>query len=139
MGSLVRPPIHSDCKNLYILTESASPAGLAAVFNRLRSTQPIGYGIKFFRASGRLIPLTRQFFIENKIIMEDFIVGVSINNLLYPIYDKNHQAVVVRVSDRMNIPIGAFDALEIPFYKEVHRRILPTRHQPGEGSSRGNN
>ena len=109
------------------------------MFNRLRSTEPISYGVSFFRASGRLIPMTRQFLAEHKIIMENFIVGVIIHNLLHPIYDRNQQAVVVRTNDMMNIPIGAFDTLEIPFYKEVHPSLLPSHLQPEEGSSRGNN
>ena len=126
-------------KNLYIFTESASPAGLAAVLNRLRSTEPTGYGVHYFRIKGHLMPLTGQLLFESKVTLEGFIIGVEINKLIHPIYDINRQAVVIRVSDMMNIPIGAFDALELPFYKELPKNYLPRNLQHGEGSSRGNN
>ena len=125
--------------SLYILTESASPAGLAAVYNRLRSAEPISYGVQFFRSRGVFIRLSDQFLLENKVIQEGFIIGISERNIIHPIYDKNYQAVVIRLSDMMNIPIGAFDAMELPFYKNVHPSHQPHNHQPGEGSSRGNN
>ena len=109
------------------------------MFNRLRSTEPVSFGVNFFRASGLLISMSNQFLAKHKIIMEGFIVGVLVNNLLHPIYDRHRQGVVIRISDLMNIPLDAFDAMEIPFYKQVHPSFLPHPLQPGEGSSRGNN
>ena len=103
------------------------------MFNRLRSTEPISSGIHFFRARGLLLPTNDEHVLERQVIEQGFIIGISVHNFLYPIYDRHQQAVVVRLSDMMNIPISAFDTLELPFYKEIHPSQL------GEGSSRGSN
>ena len=91
-------------KNLYF-TESASPARLAAVFNRLRSTEPVSYGIHFLKSGVQLIPMSEQFLHDQKIMREGFIIGVLVERLLHPIYDINRRPVVVRISDMLNIPL----------------------------------
>ena len=109
------------------------------MFNRLRSAEPISSGVHFLRGKGLLLPINNEYVLEHKVVEQGFIIGVSINDFLYPIYDQNREAVVVRLSDMMNIPIGAFEAMELPYYREIRPHNLPRNLQPGEGSSRGSN
>lgn len=55
-----------------------------------------------------------------KVIVQDFVIGLDINHVLIPIYDKNGAAIAVRASDSKNVPLLPRDLIILPYYKPIN-------------------
>lgn len=90
------------------------------ILNHLRKITPCSEGIYWtLIPNGQFLPVDRGFLQLHKVEYEDFIVGVSINDLLCPIYDFERTMVIVRKRGLKNIQLSMNERDKIQYFREM--------------------
>ena len=93
------------------------------MFNNLRETNAISRGIYYVEGdNGELKRVSTAQFLEKKVEVEGFIIGMGINRSLRKIYDINRVNVIVKNSNFDNIPLDPFYAEHLPFNAQLRHR-----------------
>ena len=106
------------------------------MLNRHRNLPPFSRGIDFYgRQDGQIIPITREEFLSQYVKVDDFVLGVSRNGLLRPIYDRHCRMVIVHLRDFSNTPLTAYEAQIIPYNREWFSTANNNEHTSRERPS----
>ena len=90
------------------------------MLERYSQSRPISQGIHYFtNERGEYFPLPSEYFSNYKVVKNGFIIGVSDEFRLRPIYDINARMVVVRLRDYTNIEVQPYDVPKFHFHSNL--------------------